>query len=124
MGWTCVNAAADFKSKFTKVKVSQIVQKETEEEAKETRVKVDEDRKWQYASCSLCTRWGQPGCLLGENLTCQKTAMRGVVAEIYAIQESSRDFLKLVSPCLFQRIICWAREGDGFSTSTNQKHVW
>eukprot|EP00667_Euglena_gracilis_P004441 EG_transcript_4463 len=37
----------DFKSKFTKVKVSQIVQKETEEEAKETRVKVDEDRKWQ-----------------------------------------------------------------------------
>eukprot|EP00668_Euglena_longa_P028826 GGOE01036153.1.p1 GENE.GGOE01036153.1~~GGOE01036153.1.p1 ORF type:complete len:746 (-),score=233.76 GGOE01036153.1:273-2510(-) len=37
----------DFKSKFMKVKVSQMVQKETEEEAKETRTKVDEDRKWQ-----------------------------------------------------------------------------
>eukprot|EP00669_Euglena_mutabilis_P007461 TRINITY_DN2744_c0_g1_i2.p1 TRINITY_DN2744_c0_g1~~TRINITY_DN2744_c0_g1_i2.p1 ORF type:complete len:745 (+),score=305.73 TRINITY_DN2744_c0_g1_i2:43-2277(+) len=38
---------ADFRSKFVKVKVVQTVQKETEDEAKETRTKVDEDRKWQ-----------------------------------------------------------------------------
>ena len=39
----------DFKSRFIKVKISQMVHKETEDEAKETRSKVDEDRKWQYA---------------------------------------------------------------------------
>jgi|Transcript_52290 cullin 3 len=38
---------ADFKSRFIKVKISQMVHKETEDEAKETRSKVDEDRKWQ-----------------------------------------------------------------------------
>eukprot|EP01010_Urceolus_cornutus_P005564 NODE_97_length_2481_cov_274.176398_g77_i0.p1 GENE.NODE_97_length_2481_cov_274.176398_g77_i0~~NODE_97_length_2481_cov_274.176398_g77_i0.p1 ORF type:complete len:741 (-),score=191.97 NODE_97_length_2481_cov_274.176398_g77_i0:134-2356(-) len=37
----------DFKSRFIKVKVSQMVQKETDDQARDTRSKVDEDRKWQ-----------------------------------------------------------------------------
>eukprot|EP01012_Entosiphon_sulcatum_P032361 TRINITY_DN4116_c0_g1_i1.p1 TRINITY_DN4116_c0_g1~~TRINITY_DN4116_c0_g1_i1.p1 ORF type:complete len:748 (-),score=145.49 TRINITY_DN4116_c0_g1_i1:82-2325(-) len=37
----------EFKSKFVKLKITQVVQKESEEEAVVTRTKVDEDRKWQ-----------------------------------------------------------------------------